>query len=194
MIEIVLSKRCVTKLKRELKRAGTKEIGGVLAGQDLGDGRFLVLDLSVQRDGSFSHFRRSSPKHHRFMQQFFERTGHDYQRFNYLGEWHSHPSFPALPSQTDFSQMQKLIEERDQNAQFLVLLVVKMPKSIIEASAYAFRRSQSPLRIGLSSTETGRVTDPASCWEKRQKHGKVYASSGRTFLKQALNMLEKFIK
>lgn len=194
MIEIVLNKRCVNKLRRELRRAGSNEIGGILAGQNIGDGRFLVLDLSVQRDGSFSHFRRSSPKHHRFMRQFFDHTGHDYQRFNYLGEWHSHPSFPALPSKTDFSQMQKLIEERDQNAQFLVLLVVKMPKSIIEASAYAFRRCQPPLRIGLSSTETGNITDPASYWEKQQKYGKVFERNGRACLKKTLNVLERFVK
>ena len=47
MIEVVLPANVAVKLRRELRRAGDSEIGGVLAGEDLGGGRFLVADLSV---------------------------------------------------------------------------------------------------------------------------------------------------
>lgn len=141
MIEVVLPAGVAAKLRRELRRAGDREIGGVLAGEDLGGGRFLVADLSVQRSGGgVAHFVRDPGSHRRFMRRFLARTGNDYTRFNYLGEWHSHPRFPTLPSGTDLRQMQGLIEERGQPANFLVLLVVKLAGGEIEATAHAFRR------------------------------------------------------
>lgn len=165
MIEIIVSDQCVAKLRRELGRARSDEIGGVLAAENLGDGRFLVLDLSVQRDGSFASFTRSSPRHGRFIRRFHERCGRDFQRYNYLGEWHSHPSFPAMPSLPDLRQMQRLIEEPSQRALFLALLVVKLGRSgLVEASAHAFRRNLAPLRVGLSAEGLRELRPPSSDW------------------------------
>lgn len=97
MIDIVLSARCAHKLKKELRAAGVNEIGGVLAGEHLGDGRFLIKDLSVQRDGTPSRFVRDPVRHRNFIRRFHRLNGNDPERFNYLGEWHSHPSFLAAP-------------------------------------------------------------------------------------------------
>jgi proteasome lid subunit RPN8/RPN11 len=169
VIEVVLSERCVAKLRRELRRAGAREIGGVLAGENLGGGRFSVVDLSVQRNGTVASFRRSAPTHRRFIQRFLERTGHDYGRFNYLGEWHSHPSFPAWPSRPDLTQMQALVDEPDQRAHFLVLLVCKLARAgagagagALEATAHAFRRGHPEVKVELAGAQPGSVLVPAA--------------------------------
>jgi hypothetical protein len=95
------------------------------------------------------------------MRRFLARTGSDYTRFNYLGEWHSHPSFPALPSGTDVRQMQGLIEERGQPANFLVLLVVKLGRGgEIEATAHAFRRSAPVVQTRVAREEGAEVQAP----------------------------------
>ncbi len=165
MIQIIVSDQCVAKLRRELARAGSNEIGGVLAAENLGDGRFLVLDLSVQCDGSYTNFTRSSPRHGRFIRRFQERAGRDFERYNYLGEWHSHPSFPAIPSLPDLRQMQRLIEEPNQRALFLTLLVMKLGRSgSLEGSAHAFRRGLAPLRVGLSGEGPRELRPPSSEW------------------------------
>lgn len=175
MIEIIVSDQCVAKLRREVARAGSDEVGGVLAAENLGDGRFLVLDISVQRDGSFASFARSSPRHGRFIRRFLERYGRDYQRYNYLGEWHSHPSFPAMPSLPDLRQMQRLIEDPSQRALFLALLVLKLGRSgSLEGSAHAFRRGLAPLRVGLSAAGPRELRPPASAWGRMLR-----ASGGR---------------
>lgn len=151
MIEVRLGDACGRKLKAELARAGSNEIGGVLAAENLGGGAFEIVDLSVQRSGGgFASFVRKFGQHDRFMRRFFDRTGHRYERFNYFGEWHSHPSFPALPSVVDGKQMQLLLREPDQKVNFLVLLVVKAEKCGIEASAHAFARGMRPMRVPLS--------------------------------------------
>lgn len=151
MIDLHFSKQCAEKLKHALRQAGEAEIGGVLAAEHLSDGVFEVIDLSVQRiGGAFASFRRWVLPHRRFLQRFFMRTGRNYQRFNYLGEWHSHPSFPAEPSTIDVRVMQRLIESKDQDANFIVLVVVKLNSAgALEGSAHAFRPGLAPVRIRL---------------------------------------------
>lgn len=160
MIEVVLNSRCVRKLKRELRAAGQKEIGGVLAAEQVGDGRFLVVDLSVQRNGTHSHFERDPVQHREFIWRFHERMGHNPERFNYLGEWHSHPAYPATPSDVDFCQMQYLVEDAEQKSSFLVLMIVKLgPNGDLRGSAYGFRPGFAPVRARLRGIEEGTVQE-----------------------------------
>ena len=151
MIEVHLTAGTVTRLLRELRRAGATEIGGVLATEHVEDGVFRICDLSVQRSGGTpTTFIRDPAVHRRFIRRFLERTGQQYDTFNYLGEWHSHPSFPVQPSTTDLRQMQALIEDRDQDANFLVLMIVKRTRNgTLEGSAHAFRRGVAPIRVRL---------------------------------------------
>lgn len=156
MIDVVLNRRCVRTLKRELRAAGSNEIGGVLAAEQVGDGRFLVIDLSVQRNGTHSHFERDPVQHREFIRRFHERTGHKPERFNYLGEWHSHPAYPATPSDVDFDQMQHLVEDVEQKSTFLVLVIVKLGLNReLRGSAYGFRPGFAPLRGRLRGIEEG---------------------------------------
>ncbi|MBL8471984.1 MAG: Mov34/MPN/PAD-1 family protein [Rhodocyclaceae bacterium] len=160
MIDVVLNSRCVRKLKRELRTAGTSEIGGVLAAEQVGDGRFLVLDLSVQRNGTNSHFERDPVQHRAFIRQFHERMGRKPARFNYLGEWHSHPAYPATPSDVDFRQMQCLVEDGEQKSTFLVLLIVKLGvRGELRGSAFGFRPGFAPIRGRLRGIEAGAVQE-----------------------------------
>lgn len=160
MIDVVLNSRCIRKLERELRSAGSDEIGGVLAAEQVEDGRFLVIDLSVQRNGTHSHFERDPIQHREFIRRFHERMGHQPERFNYLGEWHSHPAYPATPSDVDFRQMQDLVEDVEQKSTFLVLMIVKLGlKGQLQGSAYGFRPGSVPLRGRLQSTEDGVVQE-----------------------------------
>ncbi|AOX99258.1 Mov34/MPN/PAD-1 family protein [Jeongeupia sp. USM3] len=167
MIDIILSARCARKLKKELRAAGRNEIGGVMAGEHLGNGRFLVKDLSVQRDGSPTRFVRDPALHRKFMRRFHLLTGNQPERFNYLGEWHSHPSFLALPSGPDARAMLSEIENPEQVATFLVLLIVKLGVGGgLIGSTHAFRRQHGPVRVnlkggaGVSVREEAPITAP----------------------------------
>ena len=74
-------------------------------------------------------------------------------RFNYLGEWHSHPSFEPLPSDTDIRTMQSLVEDPDVGVNFLVLMVCRMASGrgrVLELTATAFRAGANPLAVPIS--------------------------------------------
>lgn len=150
MIDVLLTTGVMRRLKRELRQAGAREIGGVMAAEQVADGKFVVRALSVQTDGTVASFKRDPARHRAFIRRFHLLTGNKPERFNYLGEWHSHPSFLALPSGPDLRQMQDLIEDQEQTSSFLVLMVVKLARDgALVGSAHGFRRRMFPIRVRL---------------------------------------------
>ena len=88
-----------SRMRRLMRRAIKREIGGILMGEEIGDQCFSIVDFSVDVEkGSKAHFVRDADHHEKALTDFFRRTCPDYQRFNYLGEWHTHPSFDVYPS------------------------------------------------------------------------------------------------
>lgn len=149
----------IERLATALLKAGPREIGGVLVGEHLAEATFRVADFSIQRSGgSVTCFVRKPAKHRRFLKRFFERTGRDFQRFNYLGEWHSHPCFQAAPSSIDLSQMQAIVEDETNAAHFALLVIVRM-ESIhhVEVNAVAFTPFRPPTPVSVQIAE--RPTD-----------------------------------
>lgn len=137
-------------LRQALRGAGLREIGGVLMGEQIEPGYFRVVDLSVDGEtGSRAHFVRSPEAHAAALNAFFERTGENYTRFNYLGEWHSHPRFPVTPSVQDAASMIELVHgERD--IDFAVLLIVRLRWwSMISSSCTLFHRGAHPSPVEL---------------------------------------------
>lgn len=113
------------RMRRNLGRAGRREIGGVLMAEQLAPGHFRLADFSLDsRTGEAAHFVRSVDEHYEALAQFYARTGSDFARFNYLGEWHSHPNHVPLPSDVDVASMESLVRgERD--IDFAVLIIVR---------------------------------------------------------------------
>ena len=147
----------IEKLGRELKAARGREIGGVLAAEHLGGDEFLIADLSVQRSGGSSvYFERDPAEHRAFLADFFQRTGHDYGRFNYLGEWHSHPNVDALPSVKDMLSMQEIVNDPVVNTPFAALLIARKRRfRDLELSATEFRPDRSPSPATLLTADEG---------------------------------------
>ena len=123
-----------------LEKAGPHEIGGVLMGEHIDDSEFRIVDLTIQEQlGGIAFFIRSVADIVKPLKGFFKRTGYNYRKFNYLGEWHSHPSFPPVPSQKDIQSMQEIVTDSDTSANFVILLIVKIKNAQkIEATATVF--------------------------------------------------------
>lgn len=132
-------------LRRALRSAGRREIGGVLMGEQIVPGYFRIVDISVDSEtGGRAQFVRSPEAHAEALEAFFHRTGNTYDRFNYLGEWHSHPGFAVTPSMQDAGSMMALVQgERGIN--FAVLLIVRLDWwHQITASCTLFQRGHTP--------------------------------------------------
>lgn len=150
-MRLLLPASIAQRLKRELRLAGTREIGGLLQGEHVHDDVFRIVDITVQRSGgSTACFIRDPHEHQAALKRFFDRTGANYTRFNYLGEWHSHPLFDPTPSETDLQTMQSLVSDASVGANFLVLVIAKLARSrTLQATATAFRAGASPVSVTL---------------------------------------------
>ena len=132
------------KLARALARAGTSEIGGQLFGEQLAPSTFRVTDLTIQRrPGTFARFVVDLVDAGRAAVAFFQRTEHDYSRHNYIGEWHSHPSFAVQPSATDVGTMRQLVGSEDFNGSFAVLMIVRLDGPALSTGAWVFDRERN---------------------------------------------------
>lgn len=149
MISLQIPAELLHRLASTLKRAGHREIGGVLVGENISKNCFKLLDFSVQKHGgSGSCFIRDHNYHRPFLEDFFDITKHNYQRFNYLGEWHSHPSFPVDPSHTDMKTMEELISDPEQGAAFALLMICRFDSAFkLTLGITAFREKSNPEKV-----------------------------------------------
>jgi integrative and conjugative element protein (TIGR02256 family) len=138
MLTIHLPPDALSTIKNACERAGTRETGGMLFGEHTGPDAFRVVEATVHAVGRFASFVRVITDGFARLDAFFRRTHHDYTRFNYLGEWHSHPSFAVYPSGTDHATMQGIVDDPRTRALFIVLMIVKVKGSEFVAGAWAF--------------------------------------------------------
>jgi integrative and conjugative element protein (TIGR02256 family) len=144
-MKLLLPQQTIKRLRRKL-RGRLREMGGIMVGEHTGPDEFRVVDISYQkRGGTIAHFIRDPAHHKAFLAEFYKHTGNAYERFNYIGEWHSHPAFEPLPSGEDFRTMYDLVEDPEVGVNFAVLIIARLRGwSTIELSATLFRPGYLP--------------------------------------------------
>lgn len=106
--------------------------------EHVGPDHFKVRQVTVQ-GGRFASFIRGTSSALRALRKFFSQSNHDYTRFNYLGEWHSHPSFSVEPSSIDHQSMLEIVTNPKVGATFVVLLIFKLVgREELQGSAHAY--------------------------------------------------------
>ena len=126
MLTLNLPRDVVQRLVVGLRHAGRHEIGGILMAEHVGPNVFTVRELTIHGVGAVARFVRRIEDAVGRLRAFFSETNHDYTRFNYVGEWHSHPLFDPHPSGTDDAAMREIVMEPTVGATFVVLLIVKL--------------------------------------------------------------------
>lgn len=126
MITLILRPEVAERMRTALYGAGRREIGGILMAEHTGPNQFAVLDLTIHGRGTIAYFARKMEEAVPRLRSFFTRVEHDYVRFNYLGEWHSHPSFELEASGKDDRSIREIVADRDVGANFVVLLIVRL--------------------------------------------------------------------
>ncbi len=126
-MQLLIPPEIVQHMVDALRQAGRREVGGILMGEHVGPDTFRVKELTIQRKaGTFAAFRRMVAEILGPLFAFFDTTKHDYTRFNYIGEWHSHHSFALIPSERDHNTMHDIVMDHRVGARFVLLLLVKL--------------------------------------------------------------------
>lgn len=156
MIDLILPNHIEQSLKIELQNAGEREIGGVLMGEHVEKGTFRICDFTIQRDGGtwITFVRRIQKSLKQSLCHFFVKTKHNYTKFNYLGEWHSHPSFKLIPSIQDCQSMWDIVNNPEVGANFVVLLLVKLNHGEIDGNVTLYIPGSPMVRGNLIREES----------------------------------------
>lgn len=142
-----------------LRKAGRREVGGILMGEHAGPNLFVVRDMTVHRRGAFASFVRRIEDAIGKLRAFFQQTGHDYTQFNYLGEWHSHPSFAPCPSRTDDLSMLQIVQDEIVGANFAVLLITKLGlDGELVATVHTYLPDGTRMRSNIRHQSGGELT------------------------------------
>lgn len=147
---LIIPRHIARSLRRSLRSAGNNEIGGILLAEQLRADSFRLVEHTVdEQAGTSSRFRRSETQHSIAREEFYERHENEFLKFNYLGEWHSHPSFAVRPSLTDCDTMQSIVGG-DRGLPFAVLLIVRLDYWFqLRGSVTVFRRDYEPSPMEL---------------------------------------------
>jgi hypothetical protein len=138
-MQLLLPSDIAGRLSDAMQQAGRREIGGILMAEHIGEDEFRIMEVTIQtRGGTFATFVRLVEEFIRPLRQFFARTGHNYRRFNYLGEWHSHHSFALQPSPEDEKSMRDIVDDPGVGANFVVLLLLRFTQQDIQGSVTVY--------------------------------------------------------
>ena len=139
-MQVLLPDDGARRLTQALVSSREREIGGILMGEHIAPGIFRIKDFSIQRDGGTGvTFVRTMRAVLIPLRRFFRQTRHHYTRFNYLGEWHSHPGLALSPSPRDCSSMWEIVEDSAVGPNFAVLLLVHLDdEGAVRGRVYVF--------------------------------------------------------
>lgn len=138
MLRVTVPRDVQRTLVTAMTRAGPRECGGVLMGEHVGENHFTVRSLTIQRPGSIASFVRRVGGLGKAIKTFCRANDNDFTRFNYLGEWHSHPLFSVQPSSRDHATMRELATDKRLGATFVVLMVCRLQARALEGSAHTY--------------------------------------------------------
>ena len=140
MIKILLPSKIRKRMIGLLKSAGSREIGGILMGEHVSEGVFRICDFTIQQHGGtwITFVRKMEESLKQSLRKFFKSTDFQFTRFNYLGEWHSHPSFSLMPSNRDQDSMWEIVNDPSVGANFAILLIVKLEAGELAGSVNLF--------------------------------------------------------
>jgi hypothetical protein len=145
-MKLLVPAKIADDIREALLRVGLREIGGVLMGEHVGLDTFRVSHITIQkRGGTFATFVRIVNDILGPLQRFFSATKHEYKRFNYMGEWHSHHSFALRPSEADHVTMEEIANDSELGARFVLLFLVKLDSTgRVDGTVTVYRPSLQP--------------------------------------------------
>ena len=154
-MNLLLPPEIAEQLIRILKKAGRNETGGILMGEHIAENQFRIMEITAQYGGgAFAFFMRSLKDIIEPLNAFFRKTGFKYRRYNYIGEWHSHPSFKPIPSEADILSMFEIVCDKNVGAKFAVLLIVRLINTYeIEATASVFLTDMKLFKAEITMEE-----------------------------------------
>lgn len=140
-LQLIISEELVKQIADHGINKYPNEFGGLLLGRYIKNNKVVSIEDSI------------SPKKYTSSRYFFERGSEGVKemlvaKYNetpsliYVGEWHTHPDGPAMPSYTDLIAMRELANDNNVLISNPVLMIVEVRKSNCHAEFYFFNNNK----------------------------------------------------
>lgn len=144
-LSLTVPRSQLAKLQVYLTQGGKREIGGWLIAEQIAPGEFELVGITVDLEaGTRDRFASLPEPHSEQMDRILLENSGRVGQVNYLGEWHSHPTFPPVPSEIDFASMTDMVA--NSGPSFAVLVIVRlMDNASVQATITTFQRGHLPV-------------------------------------------------
>lgn len=154
MLKLLVSKKFKIIIEKTCRKSGSRECGGVLFAENKKENLFEIVEITADiKAGHFAVFVRQLKNTIFYLKYFFKKYGHNYKKYNYIGEWHSHPQFDLIPSNQDNSTMFEIVMDGNVGANFAVLIIVKLQSERLMAQGWAYYPNKIRYDCAVELTE-----------------------------------------
>ena len=133
---ILISKTALKNIKEETQHHYPKEYGGVFIGYKSNE-NYVITDVWIPDDflnGKTVFVRHPGTLNQRLSEIHKISNG----KIQYLGEWHSHPDGPTIPSNTDIIAMKEIAKDKKINVEKPLLMIAEIDKMSFDKDFYIY--------------------------------------------------------
>ncbi len=149
-MEIIIPKEITLRLIKQISKYSPLETKGALFAEDLGNDTFKIDEVYLEPKPGTTTFVKLYINHEyvTFQKNYHKLRNNNFSKYNYIGDWHSHPLFECYPSSYDVSEVEK--DMKQSNAIFLVQLILKVFNGKLVGNAFYYSHEKSAKRIKLT--------------------------------------------
>ena len=157
-VTVEIEQKAYDEIHMALQRFGEYEIGGMLIGYKKGENHFAVSEATIAddtQDFGIASFIREPLKSMKLLLKIYK-----IKRHNYIGEWHSHPSFSLYPSAYDVRTMKGILVDPGYGVNFALLIITKLEDGKPNMAGFLFHNKISNFvnaSIAGISDENGKI-------------------------------------
>lgn len=136
-------------LKRELEVMNQNETRGSFFAERVNGALFKVNDVYFSKKrGTFSFIKMLiGDEYKKFQKNYHKKYFFEYEKYNYIGDWHSHPSFSCLPSSYDIAEA--IDDFKKSNANFIIQIIIKIENDKLVGNAFLYDKYNIASEIEL---------------------------------------------
>jgi proteasome lid subunit RPN8/RPN11 len=146
---LIIPKKIRNDIYEYVNKYSPNETKGALFAEKLDDETYKVEAVYFEKKvGTFAFVTLfNNERYKKFCANYFNKYKNQYEIHNYIGDWHSHPSFSCVPSLYDKNEVIK--DLKNSNANFLIQLIVKIEKNCLVGNAFLYNNQVTALKIKL---------------------------------------------
>lgn len=148
-MKIIMPKTISKKIYQRIKETSPNETKGALFAKKINDDLYEIDAVYFEKIiGTYAFVKLyNNEAYKKFQEKYHAKHLNDYETHNYIGDWHSHPSFECYPSSYDRLEVESDLQKS--NAKFLIQMILKNINQSLTGNCFLYNAFVSVEQIEL---------------------------------------------